>query len=153
MFNKRRLNFSILLLPIFLCLLSCDDHGDNYLDGSLVKNYNISFKKVHAVLYDYGLAIEYRNGKDTAQLRITLKTSNIKLAKGKTYDLEKYGSVTGYELDLPDIEKGTLTLDAYSEKDGALVEGDFNAKFLPKEDEGSQTLRGAFKTKLEISDI
>ena len=136
--------------------LSCDDQGDNYIDGSLVKNYNISFKNVEAVLVDSGLSIKYNNKKGVAALVVSIKTNSgetsngIILAKGKTYILEKYGSVTGFELDLPEIEKGKLTLEEYAKKEGALVQGEFNAKFLPKEDEGSQTLRGAFKTKLKI---
>ena len=145
----------ILVLSVVLAtLMACDDEGDNFLDGSLVKNFNVKYKTIEAVLYPDGLAIEYVSSKDVAALRITINSTNAVLKKGKTYDLAKYGSVTRFNQygELPDLKSGELTLTEFSEKEGALVAGDFNAIFKT-DNEGSQTLRGAFRTKLIISPV
>ena len=38
-------------------LLACDEEGDNYLKGSVKKNYNISFNGVRARLFSSELAV------------------------------------------------------------------------------------------------
>ncbi len=149
--NSRRIALLIFILWSLMAM-SCDDKGDNFIDGSLVKNYNISYKDVQARLYSDSLSIEYVNKNKVAALRVTINTNRVKLAKGKTYDLAKYGSVTRYEGELPKLESGEFTLDEFNEKDGALVEGSFHAKFV-SDNEGSQTLRGEFSVELKIADI
>lgn len=140
----------------FLILVTgCDDHGDNYIDGSLVKNYHITYDSVRALLYPNGLSVEYMSDtiEGVAALRITVYSEGLIMAAGKTYDLLEYGSVTRYgELgSLPTLQKGELTLDTFSETDGSKVAGDFNCTFVT-DDGTTLNLRGAFSTTLDVVD-
>ena len=149
----RRLTLIASWIMMAAAVMGCDDRGDNYLDGSLVKNYNISFKSVRARLSSTQLAIEYVKD-DVAALRITLNIDEVTPKSGGTYDLAAHGSVTRYGDfgTLPGIESGELTFDAYSETDGKEISGDFHGKFVS--DSGStQSLKGAFKTKLEVTPL
>lgn len=133
--------------------VSCDDQGDNYLDGSVVKNYNVKFNDVRVRLYDSGLAVEYTSSSTDGEiaLGIEISSSVAQLAKGKTYDLMQYGNVyrDGGFGTLPDLESGELTLDEYNGKNGSEVVGSFQAKFLAPS--GSlQNLRGGFAATLEV---
>lgn len=135
---------------IFSFCVSCDDQGDNYIDGSLVKNYNISYDSVRARLYAANLSVEYLS-KEVAALRITINSDGLILAAGKTYDLLEYGSVTRFDEfgSLPELQSGALTLDTFSETDGSKVAGDFHGVFVT-DDGTTLNLRGAFSTILEI---
>ena len=141
----------LLLVSVSSLLLSCDDEGDNFIDGSLVKNYNIEYKKVRVRLYSDSFTVEYLSDESVAALRITIDATEAVIKEGKTYDLAKYGTVTRYEDygELPDLESGELTLETFSGKDGDTVSGNFHAK-LVSDSESTQTLRGAFKTNLEV---
>jgi hypothetical protein len=142
---------AFLLILLSLTLSSCDDEGDNFIDGSLVKNYNIEYDNVRVRLFDNSFAVEYLSKKKVAALRISIDATEAKIAKGKTYDLERYGTVTRYEDygELPELESGELTIDTFSGKDGDPVSGSFHAR-LVSDGESTQTLRGAFKSSLEV---
>lgn len=146
---------AVLASVLLAALASCDDKGDNYLDGSLTERYDLGFDSVRIRLYPSELSIEYvsdgSQGEQVA-LRVTIDTNEVPLAAGTLYDLTTQGTITqgdGYGSPLPDLETGELTLDAYSGTDGSKVNGDFEATFLT--DTGTTlSLRGGFNAKLEI---
>ena len=135
--------------------LSCDDTGDNYLKGSVVKNYHIKYNDVRVRLYDGELSVEYTSNatEGNIALGVTINTNQVELAKGKTYNLMKYGAVyrdLGFG-NLPELQSGDLTLSEYSGKNGGEVSGSFAAKFVSPT--GSlQNLRGGFSADLEVVD-
>ena len=137
---------------VFMSLigLSCDDEGDTFIDGSLVKNYNIEYKSLRVRLYPDQFSVEYISKEDVPALLISIDTTQVALKQGKTYDLAKYGAITRYDEfgALPEVESGELTLETFADKDGAEVSGTFHARLISK-NESSQSLRGAFKSKLE----
>jgi len=136
-------------------LLSCDDQGANYLDGSLTESYDLDFDSVRIRLYPSELSIEYvakgSQGEQVA-LRVTLDSNEAALAAGTIYDLTNHGTITqgdGYGSPLPEIESGDLTLSKYAGTGGSKVKGKFDARFTT--DNGTTlTLRGGFSGKLEI---
>ena len=142
--------FAVFALVLFAAVSGCKDDEDNYIDGSLVKNYNISYDSVRARLYSSSLSVEYMSDSVPA-LRITLHADDLILAAGKTYDLLEYGSVTRFDDlgSLPELQSGELTLTEFSETDGAPVAGNFHAVFVT--DNGvTLNLRGAFAVDLEV---
>jgi hypothetical protein len=147
----------VLLLVAGLTGLGCDDEGENYLKGSLVKNYHIKFNDVRVRLYDSGLSIEYTSNstEGVVALKVTINTTQAQLIKGKTYDLVEYGDITrdnGFGTLPRVLESGSLTLDEYNSKEGGEVVGSFEAKM--ETDTGSlQSIRGGFSAKLEIVNI
>ena len=143
----------LVLAVVLVSLVGCTDDEENYIDGSLVKNYNITYESVRARLYSSDLSVEYMS--DTidgvAALRINLDTDGLILAAGKTYDLAMYGSATRYNDlgSLPELVSGELTITEFSETNGAPVAGNFHALF--ETDDGvSLNLRGAFAVDLEV---
>jgi hypothetical protein len=143
------------VLLFFAASMSCDDTGDNYLKGSVVKNYHIKYNDVRVRLYEGELSVEYTSNatEGNIALGVTINTNLVDLAKGKTYPLMEYGAVyrdNGFGT-LPDLDSGDLTLNEYSGKDGGEVSGTFAAKFLTPT--GSlQNLRGGFSSDLEVVD-
>ncbi len=141
------------LLALLATHLSCDDQGDVYLKGSVVKNYNIKYDDVRVLLLEGRFAVEYtsESTEGNTALGIELNSNQVQLAKGKTYNLMRYGAVyrDGNFGALPELESGELTLDSYSGKKGSEVVGSFNAKFVTPT--GSlQNLRGGFSADLEV---
>ena len=149
-------SFLLVALAFFTAVSGCKDDEDNYIDGSLVKNYNISYDGVRALLYSSSLSVEYMS--DTvdgvAALRVTLNADGLILAAGKTYDLLEYGSVTRFSDlgSLPELQSGELTLTEFSEEDGSPVAGNFHAVFVT-DDGVTLNLRGAFAVDLEVVPI
>ena len=148
---NRHLNCLVIVaLAFFAAVSGCKDDEDNFIDGSLVKNYNISYDGVRARLYSSSLSVEYMTD-DNAALRVTLNADGLILDEGKTYDLLKYGSVTRFSNfgALPELQSGELTLTEFSTEDGAPAAGKFHAVFVT--DEGvTLNLRGAFAVDLEV---
>jgi hypothetical protein len=151
------------IMAIMCCLLvfvGCDDRGDNYLEGSLTKSYDMKFDNVRVRLYEGSeLSIEYVNDDSDGEkvpLRVTINITDVALAEGTTYDLAVHGTVgrgqgysSGY---LPELESGDLTLEKYSPENGSAVKGDFDAIFL--ETDGSKmTLRGGFSSDIDVVDM
>jgi len=145
----------VLVSALLAALTSCDEQGDNYLDGSLTDRYDLGFDSVRIRLYPSELSIEYvANGSQGEQvaLRVTLDSGAAPLAADTIYDLTVHGTITqgdGYGSPLPELESGNLTLGKYSGTDGSRVKGKFDARFLT--DNGTMlTLRGGFSAKLEV---
>ncbi len=151
------------IMAAMCCLLvfvGCDDRGDNYLEGSLTKAYDMEFDKVRVRLYEGSeFSIEYvknDSGGEKVPLRVTINITDVALAEGTTYDLAVHGTVgrgqgysSGY---LPELESGDLTLEKYSPENGSAVKGDFDAIFL--ETDGSKmTLRGGFSSDIDVVDM
>lgn len=148
-----RATISALFFALVVVAAGCDDQGDNYIDGSLVKNYHISYESVRIRLYADDFAVEYLSDsiEGVAALRITLNTDGLIVAAGKTYDLLEYGSITRFSDlgSLPELQSGELTLESFSETDGSTAAGNFHAVFVT-EDGTTLNLRGAFKAPLEV---
>ena len=148
--NRSFLFFAFCML--LFCQPGCDEHGDNYLEGSLVSNYHITFDGVRARLYSTSFSVEYMSDKTEGvpALRLTIDTDKVILAAGKTYDLVKYGSITRFEGlgSLPELESGEVTLHSFSETDGSKVSGEFHALLVT--DAGVlMNVRGGFSVDLE----
>jgi hypothetical protein len=136
-------------------LSGCEGEGDNYLSGSMTKSFDMDFDSTRVRLYESELAIEYVAESDEGEkiaFRVTINSSEVVLEPGTAYDLATDGTVSrgqGYGSPLPDIESGTLYLDAFSEEDRSNVSGTFNAKFIAS-DQSIKTLRGGFSASLEV---
>ncbi len=146
----------LIMLLFAVGQVGCDDKGDNYLEGSLVTNYHISYDAVRARLYSSGMSVEYMSDtvEGVAALRITINTADVVLAAGKTYDLVQYGSVTRFDElgSLPELQSGEVTLNSFSETEGSTVAGEFHAIFVTEEGV-TMNLRGGFSAKLEVVPI
>ena len=148
--------FIIIVAALFSVLLgSCEDEKNNYVDGSIQKNFKISFKGVRA-RYHYSsgeptdLAIEYYQNEAEVALRITIHATG-GVASGKKYTFPEQGKIGRDDTfgPLPESYTGSVTLDEFSGKDGGTVKGSFESKFVT--DGGTeQTLYGAFSTKIEV---
>lgn len=143
-------------LLLCLALLSCDETGDNYIEGSLAKKLKIDFDDVRVRLYQSELSIEYieKDGDsgEKVSLRVTLKVSAGPLVEGGSYDLKSAGTVSrgaGYGSPIPEITSGELSLDDYAGEDGSKASGEFKALFST-DDKTQYTLRGGFSAKLEV---
>ncbi len=141
---------AIILLLTAGLLAGCSDAGGS-VSGSLGNYYELSFEKARARLYSSEFAIEYVAKDGQVPVRVSLNRPEGGLAPG-TYDLDKVGDITGQRGDtrIPRFISGTMELTQFSEKDGALVEGTFTAKFQTGRDES--TLDGDFSTTLEVID-
>jgi hypothetical protein len=139
----------IAVTGLLLAASSCDD-SENYLKGSLVDEYGIDFDDIRIRLYESELAVEYLSGGQGGKVTLRVTVENTGLAQGKTYDLKTQGTVTrpDFETELPDLESGSLALDAFSPQDGAAVSGTFKAIFATAE-QNRLSLRGGFKGDLE----
>jgi hypothetical protein len=139
----------------FALLWSCTE--DNDLSGSLEEVYQLQFDLVRARLYSSEFAVEYLLTKGgVVPVRLTLDRKSLrkadkKLESGESYDLERYGDITGRQVDGTELfrfSSGTLHLDAFEPEQDAEVQGSFDAKFRVGDD--SFTLTGSFLTELEL---
>jgi hypothetical protein len=142
---------------LLLCLapLSCDETGDNYIEGSLAKKLKIDFDDVRVRLYESELSIEYieKDGDsgEKVSLRVTVRVSAA-LVEGGSYDLKSSGTVSrgaGYGSSMPELTSGELSLDDFTDEDGSTASGEFKALFTT-DDKTQYTLRGGFNAKLEV---
>ncbi len=142
---------------IILCVVfgGCEDTGDNYLEGSMTKSFDMDFDSTRARLYESELSIEYVADSDEGEkiaFRVTINSGEVVLESGTAYNMVTDGSVSrgqGYGSALPELESGTLYLDSFSEEDGSNVSGTFNARFIAS-DQTIKTLRGGFSASLEV---
>lgn len=139
----------------FALLSSCSE--DNELSGSLEEVYQLQFDLVRARLYSSEFAVEYLVSKSAVvPVRLTLDRKSLRkadkeLESGESYDLERYGDITGRQADGTELfrfSSGTLHLDAFEPEQDAEVRGSFDAKFRVGDD--SFTLTGNFLTELEL---
>jgi hypothetical protein len=148
--TQRYASISFVLL-LLLFGLSCDKDEDNFLDGSLVKNFHISYDSIQVQLTSDSLSVKYLSDEEVPSLQVSIDRNQAKIKAGGIYPLEEYGSVTRYidYGELPELQSGELVLEEFKEKDGATISGTFHA-VLSNPGESKQTLRGAFKTKLML---
>lgn len=139
----------------FVLLGSCAE--DNELSGSLEEVYPLQYDVVRARLYSSEFAVEYLSSNSgVVPVRLTLDRKSLRkadkeLESGQSYDLKRYGDITGRQSDGTDLfrfSSGTLNLDAFEPEQDAEVEGSFDAKFRVGDD--SFTLTGDFLTELEL---
>lgn len=139
----------------FALLWSCAE--DNELSGSLEEVYQLQFDLVQARLYSSEFALEYLVSKTgVVPVRLTLNRKALRkadkeLKSGESYDLERYGDITGRQADGTDLfrfSSGTLHLDEFAPEQDAQVRGSFDAKFHVGDD--SFSLTGDFLTELEL---
>ena len=144
-----------ILIALVALLTGCDDQGDNYLDGSMTKSFDMKFDTTRVRLYESELSVEYVADTDEGEkiaLRVTINSGEVVLESGTAYDMVTDGTVgrgQGYGSPLPEIESGTLYLDSYSGEDGSHVSGSFTAKFIAS-DQSIKTLRGGFSAPLDV---
>lgn len=131
--------------------------ADNELSGSLDQVYRLQFDQVRARMYSSEFSVEYLVSKSgVVPIRLTLhikslREDNKKLKSGETYDLDKYGDITGRQADGTELfrfSSGKLTLDEYKREQDAEIRGNFDSKFRAGDD--TFTLTGDFLTELEL---
>jgi len=136
-------------------LWSCAE--DNELSGSLEEVYQLHYDMVRVRLYTSEFAVEYLSSESgVVPVRLTLDRKSLRkadkeLESGQSYDLERYGDITGRQSDGTDLfrfSSGTLHLDAFKPEQDAEVRGSFDAKFRVGDD--SFTLTGNFLAELEL---
>ncbi len=148
--------FVTAVVVISLALLwSCSE--DNELSGSLEEVYQLQFDLVRARLYSSEFAVEYLSSNSgVVPVRLTLDRKALRkadkdLESGDSYDLDRYGDITGRQADGTEIfrfSSGTLHLDVFEPEQDAEVRGSFDAKFRVGDD--SFTLTGNFLAELEL---
>jgi hypothetical protein len=130
---------------------------DNSLSGSLDQVYRLQFDQVRARMYSSEFAVEYlvsKSGVVPIRLTVNLKSlreDNKKLKSGETYDLDKYGDITGRQADGTELfrfSSGKITLDEFKREQDAEIQGSFDSKFRAGDD--VFTLTGDFLTELEL---
>jgi hypothetical protein len=140
---------------VFAVLAACA--SDNELSGSLDQVYRLQFDLVRARMYSSALSIEYvavKSGVVRVRLTIDLKTlreENKKLKSGESYNLAKYGDITGRQADGTEIFRftsGKLTLDEFDKRQDAEIRGSFDAKFRAGDDVFA--LSGNFFSELDL---
>jgi hypothetical protein len=108
-------------------------------------------------MYSSEFAVEYlvsKSGVVPVRLTLNLKSlreNNKKLNSGESYDLAKYGDITGRQADGTELfrfSSGKITLDEFGQEQDAKIQGSFDAKFRAGDD--VFTLTGDFLTELEL---
>lgn len=140
-----------LFSAIVTALLVTACAGDpSSLDGSVSDFYPLGFSEVRARLYSSELAIEYVSAAGEAVVRLTVRRDERDPTGPTTVDLAAVGDVTGSSngAELPPFASGTLNLDSYRPREGALVAGTFEALLYA----GTTviTLHGAFDARLDV---
>jgi hypothetical protein len=139
----------------FVSLWSCAD--DNDLSGSLEEVYQLQYDQVRVRLYSSELAIEYMASQSgVVPVRVTLDRRSLRKAdkeldSGQSYDLKRYGDITGRQADGTELfrfSSGNLELDAFEPEQDSEVRGSFDAKFRVGDD--SFSLTGDFQSELEL---
>ncbi|MBN1656626.1 MAG: hypothetical protein JXA30_22835 [Deltaproteobacteria bacterium] len=153
---KRSVRLTLEMAALVIGLLyACA--SDNELSGSLEEVYRLQFDLVRARLYSSEFALEYLVSKSgVVPVRLTLNRKSLnkdkkELKSGESYDLNRYGDITGRQADGTEIfrfSSGTLHLDAFDTAQDSEVSGSFDAKFRAGDD--SFTLSGDFLTELEV---
>jgi hypothetical protein len=137
--------------PISALFLLAGCTTDNTLSGSLSDFYHLQFDSVRARLYSSELSIEYvSRATGAVPVRVTLRVREKEPVAGKSFDLEKYGDVTGRLPDgteIPRFTGGELVLDEYEPELDAPIKGSFDATFRAARD--TLSLSGTFEAELE----
>ncbi len=139
-------------LPLVALLGGCHAGQSEYLDGSLVEVFALSWDHTRARLYESELSLEWVDSarQDQVALRVTAPNDG-RLALGKL-DLAAHGHVglaDEASTTLPGLESGELVLSRWEEVEGGRVKGDFDASF---EDADGVRLAvvGGFDADLEV---
>ena len=132
-------------------VVGCQDE-ETFLKGSVSSRYDLTYERVRARLYDSELAIEYVRADDQVPVRVTVEAEETSSFRATTYDLGERGDVRGRvdQVKLPPMESGSITLEEYSEQDGARVKGTFDSRLQAAD--SLVTLRGKFVGTLEVID-
>ncbi len=138
------------LLFVALVATGCSDAGGS-LSGSLGDFYDLSFDHTRARLYSSEFALEYVAKDGQVPIRVSVQRGDKGIEAG-TYDLKARGDITGQRGDnrIPRFLSGTIEFTSFSNKQGAPVEGSFQAEFQTGRDKA--TLSGDFSTSLEVVD-
>ncbi|MDF1562022.1 MAG: hypothetical protein P1V51_03215 [Deltaproteobacteria bacterium] len=136
------------LLLLALSGVACGG-GPDKLSGSLDEYYDLSFVETRARLFPSQLSVEWIDEDREVVVRATVNVNQVSLEGPATVDLALYGDLSGRSggTPIPEMESGTLVLDAYAPEAGAAVEGSLDAEVIGQR--GNATVSGQFKTILD----
>ncbi len=144
------MRWGLVLLMTTLFFSACSD-GEGSLEGSLGSVYRLEFDAVRVRLYSSELAIEYARNDGAVPLRVTLQASALPESGGGEWELGDLGDVTGQLRDgtyVPRFSSGVLNLENFTPREGASIQGDFDAAFSPGRDRLG--VHGTFSTRLVL---
>lgn len=141
----------ILSSGLMLLALStaCGGKGPNKLQGSLDEYYDLTFVETRARLFPSQLSVEWVDEDQEVVVRATVNVIQVTLEGPATVDLALYGDLSGTSggTPIPDMQSGTLVLDAYAAQAGAEVEGSMDAEVIGQR--GNSSVHGEFKAILD----
>lgn len=142
-------------LSLLVVLVGCHAGQGEYLDGSLVEVFALTWDHTRARLYESELSLEWADSarQDQVALRVTAPNDG-RLSEGKL-DLVADGHVGMSDeagTTLPGLESGELVLSHWEELEGGRVKGHFGATF--EDADGIRlSVVGGFDTGLEMVDV